>query len=129
LVQEILKLKINVVSMENISGHGWLKIMRSKKALRYRIEKMLPVPEVFSFYADQLGVNLTQLLSVFNLGAGFMIITESKGDALAAVKTAENLGYSAIVAGLVESSEKGREVIVEPLDAILTGEGFVLSKG
>lgn len=129
LVQEILRRGIAPVSMENISGHGWLKMMRSKRSLRYRIERMLPVPEVFSFYAAQMGVGIDALLSVFNLGAGFMIVTRSAEDASKLVLTAQTLGYEAVVAGWTEDIVGRREVLVEPLGVTLTGEGFVLAKG
>jgi hypothetical protein len=35
----------------------------------------------------------------------------------------------AVVAGQTEASDKGREVVVEPLNVVLKGEGFVLAKG
>lgn len=129
LVQEILRRGITPVSMENISGHGWLKMMRSKRTLRYRIEQMLPVPEVFSFYAAQMGVGIDALLSVFNLGAGFMIIARNGEDASSIVGAARECGYEAVVAGRTEALEEGREVVVEPLGVTVTGEGFVLAKG
>lgn len=130
LVQEILRRGISPVSMENISGHGWLKMMRSKRTLRYRINQMLPVPEVFSFYASQMGIGVDALLSVFNLGAGFMIIAGNSQDAARIVATARELGFEAVVAGRTEQLPEGvREVVVEPLGVTLTGEGFVLTKG
>jgi len=35
-------------SIENVTGHGWQKLMRAKK-FRYQIEQMLPVPPSFHF--------------------------------------------------------------------------------
>lgn len=129
LVQALLQRGVVPVSMENISGHGWLKMMRSKKPLRYRISEMLPIPEVFSFYAKSLQVPIESLLSVFNLGAGFMIVASSIEDAESIVACAAEMGFHAVVAGCTEGSDAGREVVVEPLGVVLTGEGFVLGKG
>jgi len=129
LVQELLRREIVPVSMENISGHGWLKMMRSKRPLRYRISQMLPIPEVFSFYAERIGVPIESLLNVFNMGAGFMIVARSSSDASAIVACAKELGLEAVVAGQTEATDKGREVVVEPLGVVLNGERFVLAKG
>jgi phosphoribosylformylglycinamidine cyclo-ligase len=115
--------------MENISGHGWLKMMRSKRPLRYRISQMLPIPEVFSFYAERIGVPIESLLNVFNMGAGFMIVARSSNDAAAIVACAKELGLEAVVAGQTEATDKGREVVVEPLGVVFNGDGFVLAKG
>jgi phosphoribosylformylglycinamidine cyclo-ligase len=130
LVQEVLRRGIRPVSMENISGHGWLKIMRGKQPLRYRIEQMLTVPEVFSFYAEKKGLALEDLLSVFNLGTGFMIIARDGNDAHGIVRSAEDLGYRALRAGRTEEvAGEGREVVVEPLGVRLGDGGFLLRKG
>ena len=130
LVQEVLCRGIRPVSMENISGHGWLKMMRGKQPLRYRIEQMLPVPEVFSFYAAQKRLAIEDLLSVFNLGAGFMMIARDGNDAHGILRSAEDLGYRALRAGRTEETAgEGREVVVEPLGVRLGDGGFLLRKG
>jgi phosphoribosylaminoimidazole (AIR) synthetase len=63
------------------------------------------------------------------MGAGFMIVARSSSDASAIVACAKELGLEAVVVGQTEATDKGREVVVEPLGVVLNGDGFVLAKG
>ena len=113
LVQAVLGEGIRPTAMENITGHGWQKLMRSVKPLRYVIETMLPVPEIFT---------------VFNYGAGFAFYTESEQDAEKIVMLAREHQLSAVIAGRVEAS-LSREVVIEPLGVTLKGDSFGIARG
>jgi phosphoribosylformylglycinamidine cyclo-ligase len=127
LVQGLLKEGISPISMENISGHGWQKIMRSGRPLRYRIQEMLPVHPLFQFYADQMRIPLTELLTVFNCGVGFMVVVPDLPCAERAVAIASQHGVLAKVVGYTEVAES-RQVEVVPLHCTLGSEGFILAK-
>jgi phosphoribosylformylglycinamidine cyclo-ligase len=128
LVQAVLREGIRPTAIENITGHGWQKLMRSAKPLRYVIEKMLPVPEIFTFVERHLEGGPAMMLSVFNYGAGFAFYTDSEQDGERIVTLAKEQGLSAVIAGTVEPS-LSREVVVAPLGVTLSGESFGIARG
>jgi phosphoribosylformylglycinamidine cyclo-ligase len=126
-LQELLSAGIALSSIENVTGHGWQKLMRSKKALRYVIKQMLPVPPIFEFVEMAAGMNSAQMLKIFNYGVGMALYLDSLANAQEAVKMAHKHGLKAIVAGDVVEAEK-REIVVEPLGVILDDKAFSLGK-
>lgn len=127
LVQSVLCAGIQPSNIEPITGHGWQKLMRPSKALRYRITEMLPVPPIFAFIQEQTGADATEMLSKFNYGAGLAIFTKSADEAEQVVKLAVERDLKAVVAGQVEAADN-REVVVEPLGVTLHGDSFMLAK-
>lgn len=127
-VQALLRQGIRPSGMENITGHGWQKIMRSRQALRYRIRELLPLPEVFAFMQQEMKLSAETMLKTFNCGAGFAVFLKSREDAQRAVSLAASLGLKAIIAGGVEAAA-AREVVVEPAGVVLGEQTFVLAKG
>jgi len=98
--------------ISHITGHGLLKLMRPARALRYRIERLPPVPEVLSFMVAEAGLDARAAYSTFNMGAGYALYCRAGGgEALVAI--ASELGLQAEVAGTVE--EGPREVVLEPV--------------
>lgn len=127
LVQNILSAGIRVTSIENITGHGWQKLMRAKKSFRYVIQKMLPVPPVFQFIESVTDCTKTDMLRIFNYGVGYAIYVDGDDAAEETVRLAQSLNLNAIVAGEVLQSEQ-REVLIEPLSLCLTDESFALAR-
>ena len=134
LVQAVMAAGIQPSNIEPITGHGWQKLMRSKKSFRYVIEQMLPVPEIFSFVEKAAGMSAETMLRTFNYGVGLAIYVHSKEEAEKVVAIAGGLGQSrlrralkACVAGRVEAAAE-RSVVVKPLDVVIKGEGFELGK-
>ncbi len=134
-VQDLMRADIGVTNLEPITGHGWMKIMRSKKPLRYVIDTCLPVPPIFEFVERETGMSKWDMLKVFNYGVGLAVFVKSAEDALRVVSVAEVNGLKACVAGKVEDAKmrdggRGgsgkREVVVKPLDVILSEEEFSL---
>ena len=128
LIQKLLLGGVNLTNVENITGHGWQKIMRPSKALRYRIKNTLPPQPVFTMARDAKGVKDGDMVSIFNYGVGMAVFVRSVDEASRVVDIAKSIGYSAIHAGVVEASES-RSVVVEPYNIELKGEDFSLSKG
>lgn len=127
LIQEILKSDIKVSSIENITGHGWQKLMRSRKTLRYQIENVLPVPPVFSFVEKATNSSKLDMLKIFNYGVGCAIFVDSEAAAEETIAIAKRMQYNAIVAGTVVPSDK-REVVVKPFDVSFNDETFTLKR-
>lgn len=127
LIQDLLAAGIRPSNVENITGHGWQKMMRPKQNLCYRIQQMLPIPEVFSFVEQQAQIPKEQLFGIFNCGVGMAICLAERGEADEVVQRAKALGLQSCVAGRVEESD-ARRVVIEPLGITLSGEEFQLSK-
>lgn len=125
LIQSILKSKIVPTNIEPISGHGWQKLMRSAKPLKYVIEKMLPIPEVFTFVQKHSCMSAEQMIKIFNYGVGLAIFTKSEADANKVVAMAKKHRLNACVAGRVEKS-KVRRLEVQPLGITLNDEGIAI---
>ncbi len=126
-VQSLLANKVAVTGIENITGHGWQKIMRSKKTFRYVISKMLPVPPVFKFIEERTNSNAGDMIKIFNYGVGMAVYVENENAAQQAVAIASQHNLTAIIAGEISAASK-REVLVEPLKVSLTDESFALKK-
>lgn len=127
LIQDVLKAGIQPTNIEPITGHGWQKIMRSKNSLRYVVEKMLPVPEVFTFVEKHSKMSPSEMIKIFNYGLGLVIFVESEKDAHKVIELARKRKLKAIIGGQVEKA-KVREVVVNPLKTTLSSEAFLLKQ-
>jgi phosphoribosylformylglycinamidine cyclo-ligase len=127
LIQDILSAGIQPTNVEPISGHGWQKLMRSKKPFRYLIHHVLPVPEVFKFVEKQSKTSQKEMIKIFNYGLGLAIFVESKEDADKVIKIAKKNKLNAILAGEIQKSEK-REVVIKPFGITLESDEFKLKQ-
>lgn len=127
LIQDVLAAGVNPTNIEPISGHGWQKIMRSSQNLRYVVEKILPVPEVFEFVAEQSKTPAEEMIKIFNYGLGLVIFAANDEDATKIIQLAKKRNLNAIVGGYVEEADT-REVRVKPLNTTLTSESFLLKQ-
>lgn len=127
LVQSVMAAGMQLSNVEPITGHGWQKLMRPKQALRYVIEDMLPIPEIFDFVETAAGMSKELMLKTFNYGVGLAMYVQTRKDAERVVELAAGLSLKACVAGQVEAAAE-REVVVKPLGITIKGEGFDLGK-
>nr|MDQ5809097.1 AIR synthase-related protein [Actinomycetota bacterium] len=126
LVARVLAAGAHVSYLSHITGHGFLKLMRTGSGLTYRIGELLPVPPVLTFLAEQAGMSDREAYTTLNMGVGFAVYCRA-GDAATVVGEASALGLRAIVAGAVE--EGPRRVVIDPIDVVLEGEEMVLHLG
>ncbi|MBN1258168.1 phosphoribosylformylglycinamidine cyclo-ligase [Candidatus Peregrinibacteria bacterium] len=126
-IQKVLRAGIQPTSVEPISGHGWQKIMRNKKPLRYVIRQVLPVPPLFRFVEKMSGTSRRDMIKIFNYGVGLAVFVKSKKDAEKVVAIARKNKLKAIHAGEVKASKK-REVVIGPFNLTLTDEAFLLKQ-
>jgi phosphoribosylformylglycinamidine cyclo-ligase len=96
----------------NITGHGWRKLLRHPKPLRYRVHTLPEVPVVLSFIQRHAQQDDREAYGTFNMGAGFALFVPSD-QAQRCVAIAAEQGVAATVAGVVESGDK--ELLIEPL--------------
>lgn len=126
-VQNVLAAGLHPTNIEPITGHGWQKLMRSKKNFSYVIERTLPVPEIFEFFEEKSRMSKQEMISTFNYGVGYAVFMRSEKDAKRVVAIAHKNKLQAVVAGRTENSKK-REVIVKPFNVVLDGGNFALTK-
>ena len=126
-IQSILNAGIQPTAIENVTGHGWQKIMRSGKNLSYVIENMLPVTEIFKFVERAAKLSPAEMIKIFNYGAGQVVFLESAAQANAVVELAKKSGLNAIHAGKIETADR-REVVVKPLNVTLSSAEFNLQR-
>jgi len=96
----------------NITGHGWRKLLRHPKPLRYRVHTLPAVPTVLSFIQHHAQQDDHEAYGTLNMGAGFALFVPAD-QAQRTVEVAAAQGVVATVAGVVEAGEK--ELLIEPL--------------
>lgn len=119
LVRNILEADIEVHYMVNITGHGWRKLMRAAKELKYVLEEIPKPQDEFLFMQNQAGVDDQEMYGNFNMGAGFAIYVP-QSDAQKVVELASAHNLRAIIAGRVESGSK--QVIIKPRGITFTSD-------
>jgi phosphoribosylformylglycinamidine cyclo-ligase len=96
----------------NITGHGWRKLLRHPKPLRYRVHTLPEVPPVLSFIQRHAQQDDHEAYGTLNMGAGFALFVPAEQAQLTLQIAAEN-GVAATWAGVVEAGDK--ELLIEPL--------------
>ncbi|HXM87356.1 MAG TPA: hypothetical protein VN889_06955, partial [Solirubrobacteraceae bacterium] len=126
LVAALLESAPTPTYISHVTGHGLLKLMRPPAQLRYRIERLPPVPEVLEFLVAEAGLDPHAAYSTFNMGCGYALYCRA-GDGQKIVRTAERLGYEAMLAGGVEQGP--RSVVLESVGVHYEGDELELSAG
>ncbi|HUB74082.1 MAG TPA: AIR synthase-related protein [Solirubrobacteraceae bacterium] len=124
LVAALLERGQEISYASHVTGHGLLKLMRPARELRYRIERLPPVPSVLEFLVEQAGLDAQAAYSTFNMGVGYALYC-APGAGAAVAALAVELGLEAFVAGRIE--EGPREVVLEPVGVRFAGERLELS--
>jgi len=97
----------------NITGHGWRKLLRHPKPLRYRVHSLPEVPPVLRFIQQHAQQDDHEAYGTLNMGAGFALFVAA-ADAQRTAEVARAQGVEAWVAGRVEAGPK--RLIIEPLN-------------
>jgi phosphoribosylformylglycinamidine cyclo-ligase len=96
----------------NITGHGWRKLLRHPKPLRYRVHTLPEVPPVLRFIQQQARMDDHEAYGTLNMGAGFSLFVPA-AQAQRTLEVAAAQGVAATLAGSVEAGDK--ELLIEPL--------------
>lgn len=123
LIEQIYEWQLPVSYISNITGHGFLKLMRAQKQLTYRIESVPRVPEVLEFLTGCTKMDQRAAYRTLNMGAGLAVYC-SAGSGSRVVEAARSVGVDALLAGAVE--EGPRRVVLEPFDVVYEGEDLRL---
>jgi len=113
LVEVCLDRGVDVHYAVNITGHGFRKLMRASQSFKYVIEH-LPKPQpIFDFIMKHGPVSLKEMYGNYNMGVGFALYVKAE-DVQQVLAVANELGYTAVEAGHIETSQT-RSVALQPL--------------
>ncbi len=104
----------------HVTGHGWRKLMRLDLPLVYRITAMPKLPPIFDFLMQAGPIDIQEAYATFNMGVGFAVYV-APGDADRCMQLAQQEGYDATLAGVVEEQAGRKAVIIDPLDRVFEG--------
>jgi phosphoribosylformylglycinamidine cyclo-ligase len=112
VVRALFEAGIDVHYLANVTGHGWRKLMRARRELRYVLHTVPPLTPLFRFVMEPGGIDAAEAYATFNMGAGFAVYVP-EAEAARVVEVARAHGIAAWVAGRVEPG--AQEVVIEPL--------------
>lgn len=105
----------------HVTGHGWRKLMRLSEPFVYRITEVRDPLPIFKFIMHHGPVSPREAYATFNMGVGFAVYVDpSKADQCVAL--AEQTGYTAWKAGVVEKRGDRKAVEIEPLKITFEGD-------
>jgi phosphoribosylformylglycinamidine cyclo-ligase len=115
------ELRSGVRGIVHNSGGGLAKCLHFGSGVRYVKDTLFPLPPVFRFLKDEIGVPAKELIRVFNLGQRMEVLCDPAvaPDVCAA---AEGLGVGAQVIGRTEGADADTELVVD-----LDGEVVVMT--
>jgi len=123
LIEDLLKDKIDIHYISNITGHGLRKIMRARQNFTYVIEKIFDPQEIFLFIQKQANLSDYEMYHTYNMGMDYAIFLPKK-DVKKAQKIIEKNKFKSIDAGYVEKGK--RQVIIKPKNLIFKSESLDL---
>lgn len=110
LIQDLQDKEINIHYISNITGHGLRKVMRAPQDFIYIVEKVFPVPELFSFIQQQANLTDEEMYGTYNMGQDYAIFLPIE-DVKKAQEIIKENGFESLDAGFVEDGK--RQVIIE----------------
>ncbi len=121
LIEDCLRVGVDIHYAINITGHGWRKLMRAPQAFAYIIERIPEPQPVFNFIQKHGLVDDKEAYGNLNMGAGFALyVPESDTDTKTVALIAEHLNMTALNAGYIRSS-KEKKLIIKPKNLEFSG--------
>lgn len=123
-VNEVLYLikVINVKGLVNITGDGFLNILRLKKICKYVIDDLPEPQQIFKKIQEKGNIPISEMYKVFNMGVGFCVII-SKSDYSMAEKILKEIDADFLKIGYVEEADE-KSIEIKPLKLKSKGEEF-----
>lgn len=115
LIKDLLKNKIDIHYISNITGHGMRKVMRARHNFTYVIEKIFDPQEVFLFIQKHSNLSDEEMYGTYNMGMDYAIFLPPK-DIKKAQEIIKKNGFKSIDAGYIEKGE--RQVIINPKNIV-----------
>ena len=120
-ILEMLDSEIDLKAMVHITSGGFCNLNRvASENIRFVIDTLQPVPEIFNLIQDRGGVSEAEMFEVFNMGTGFCLIVEGTHEVEAITEICKEHDLPCQVIGQVEGHQ-GKEVTLPQKQ--LTGKG------
>ena len=120
-ILEMLNSEIDLKAMVHITSGGFCNLNRvASENIRFVIDTLQPVPEIFNLIQDRGGVSEAEMFEVFNMGTGFCLIVEGTKEVEAISEICKSHDLPCQVIGQVEACQ-GKEVSLPQKQ--LTGKG------
>lgn len=119
LVNDLFDKGVDIHYMVNITGHGFRKLMRAKKAYSYIINNIPSPQEVFDFIQKHAQVSDEEMYGNFNMGAGFAIFLP-EDQVKKAQEIIEGHNLKSWKAGVLKKGEK--QVVIKPKNIVFKAE-------
>lgn len=115
LVKDLLEASIDLHYISHITGHGLRKLMRARQNYSYVIQKVVPVPELFTFIQEKSGLSLYEMYSTFNMGMDYALFINPK-DVSKTIEIIRKNKFQGFDAGFIEKGK--RRVVIEPYNIV-----------
>ncbi len=119
LIADLLKNKIDIHYISNITGHGLRKIMRARQNFTYVIEKIFNPQEVFLFIQKHANLSDEEMYQTFNMGQDYALFIPEK-QVVKAQKIIRKNKFQSLDAGNIKKG--ARQTIIKPKNIIFKGE-------
>lgn len=106
-----IKDHIRIKGLANITGEGFLNIIRLDASVCYRIENLPMTPEIFKKIKEKANIPDIEMFKDFNMGVGFVIVVD-EDDEKEAVRIMEQNNIAYTILGKTYASTKPRIEIV-----------------
>lgn len=123
LIQDLLDKEVDIHYISNITGHGLRKIMRASQNFVYIVEKLFPVPELFSFIKEHANLSDEEMYGTYNMGQDYAIFVPAQ-DLQKAQDIIKENGFESLDAGYLEEGE--RKVVIKPNNITFEGKSLDL---
>lgn len=121
VIKEMLKENLAIKGLINITGGGFLNLLRVKSSVGFEIEYLPPPPPIFSLIQKEGNITDEEMYKVFNMGVGFCVILGRSeafpNDISRAQEICQKHGIKSFVLGKAKKGEK--EIALRPLNLIL----------
>jgi phosphoribosylformylglycinamidine cyclo-ligase len=101
MVEDIQERGVSIHYAVNMTGHGWLKLMRAPEPFVYVIERLPPPQPVFTFFQSKTGWPIEKMYRTFNMNAGFAFYVH-KRSVPKVIDVIEEHGLNGVVIGHIE---------------------------
>ncbi|MBM15304.1 MAG: phosphoribosylformylglycinamidine cyclo-ligase [Nitrospina sp.] len=123
-VMEMLGSQIDLKAMVHITSGGFCNLNRvESENIRFVIDDLQPVPEIFNLIQDRGAVSEAEMFEVFNMGTGFCLIVEGEQEVESITKICNKHNLPCKVIGHVEESHS-KEVSLPNKQLVGKGSRF-----
>jgi len=113
VIEDCFNAGVKIHYAENITGHGWRKLMCPNRPFNYVIEKLPDTQTIFKFIQKVADMSDYEAYATFNMGAGYALYVDVE-DVSTVIKIAQKNSIKAYHAGHITKSRDTKQVLILP---------------